>query len=313
MRKSIQSLNTKKSPDEFGLVSEHLKHGMPILVPYLVTLYNDIIGKGDIPKAFKSGVLHPIHKKGKDPKSMDNYRGIAVLSVFGKLFETLLLLRLPELNHDQSDMQVGFTKGMTPTMAALLPSEADCDSKSQRKPLYLATLDTKKAFDVVDHTTLLNNIYEQGVNKKIWLIIQNLYSSLTAKIKWKNEIGESFKILQGVRQGGIISTHFYKVYVNGLMIEIRRNSLGNSLDIYMWAVQDVLTIFCWLWRTRRSCLWCWPLPVLIQGKKDIPSTPRRPTLCVNVALQRARKTKTDSGRWDQTSSNQRQKLLIWDS
>ena len=74
MRKSIQSLNTKKSPDEFSLVSEHLKHGIPILVPYLVTLYNDIIGKGDIPKAFKSGVLHPIHKKGKDPKSMDNYR-----------------------------------------------------------------------------------------------------------------------------------------------------------------------------------------------------------------------------------------------
>ena len=63
MRKSIQSLNTKKSPDEFSLVSEHLKHGMPILVPYLVTLYNDIIGKGDIPKAFKLGVLHPIHKK----------------------------------------------------------------------------------------------------------------------------------------------------------------------------------------------------------------------------------------------------------
>ena len=126
-------------------------------------------------------------------------------------------------------MQVGFTKGMTPTMAALLLSEADCDSKSQRKQLYLATLDTKKAFDVVDHTILLNNIYEQEVNKKIWLIIQNLYSGLTAKIKWKNEIGESFKILQGVRQGRIISTHFYKVYVNGLMIEIRRNSLGKFI------------------------------------------------------------------------------------
>ena len=143
-------------------------------------------------------------------------------------------------------MQVGFTKGMTPTMAALLLSEADCDSKSQRKPLYLATLDTKKAFDVVDHTILLNIIYEQGVNKKIWLIIQNLYSGLTAKIKWKNEIGESFKILQGVRQGGIISTHFYKVYVNGLMIEIRRNSLGKFIGyIYVGCpgcADDILLI-----------------------------------------------------------------------
>ena len=189
MMKCIQSLNIKKSTDEFGLVSEHLKHGLPILVPYLVTLYNDIIGKGYIPKSFKSGVLYPIHKKRKDTKSMDNYRGIVVTSVFGKLFETLLLLRLPELNHDQSDMQVGFMKGMTPTMAALLLSDADCDSKSQRKTLYLAMLDTKTAFDFVVHTILLNNIYAQGVNKNICLIIQNLYSGLTTKIKWKNEIG----------------------------------------------------------------------------------------------------------------------------
>ena len=229
MRKSIQALNTKKSPDEFGLVSEHLKHGLPVIVPHLLTFYNTIIRTGEIPKAFKSGILHPIHKKGKDPKSMDNYRGITVTSVFGKLFETLLLLRMTELNHDQSDMQVGFTHGMTPTMAALLLSEADNDSKQQKKPLYLATLDTKKAFDVVDHVILLNNIYDQGINKKLWLIVQNLYTGLTARIKWKNEVDDSFQIPQGVRQGGILSTHFYKVYVNGLLIEICQNSLGKFI------------------------------------------------------------------------------------
>ena len=97
-----------------------------------------------IPKAFKSGILHPIHKKGNDPKSMDNYRDITVTSVFGKLVETLLLLRLAEMNHDQSDMQVGCTKGMITTMAALLLSEADYNAKTQKKPLYLATLDAKK-------------------------------------------------------------------------------------------------------------------------------------------------------------------------
>ena len=144
MRKSVQALNKKKSPNEFGIVSEHLKHGLSVIIPYLVIFFDAIISSGEIPKAFKSGILHPIHKKGKDPKSMDNYRGITVTSVFGKLFETLLLLRLTETYHDQSDMQVVFTKGMTPTMAALLLSEADNDAKTQKKPLYLATLDAKK-------------------------------------------------------------------------------------------------------------------------------------------------------------------------
>ena len=246
MRKSIQALNKKKSPDEFGLVSEHLKHGLSVIIPYLVIFFNAIISSGEIPKAFKSGILHPIHKKGKDPKSMDNYRGITVTSVFGKLFETLLLLQLTEMNHDQSDMQVGFTKGMTPTMAALLLSEADNDARTQKKPLYLATLDAKKAFDVVDHTILLNNIYEQGINKKLWMIIKDLYSGLSAKIKWKNQMEDSFQILQGVRQGGILSTHFYKVYVNGLLVEIRRNNLGKFIGcIYVGCptcADDVLLI-----------------------------------------------------------------------
>ena len=82
------------------------------------------------------------------------------------------------------------------------------------------------AFDVVDHTILLNKLYEEGINQKIWLIVRELYSGLIAKIKWKSVLGDSFKVFQGVRQGGVISTRFYMVYINGVMIELRMNSLG---------------------------------------------------------------------------------------
>ena len=47
---------------------------------------------------------------------MDNYRGITVSSILGKLFETVLLNRLDELNNDQSELQFGFTKGLSPTI-----------------------------------------------------------------------------------------------------------------------------------------------------------------------------------------------------
>ena len=177
---------------------------------------------------------------------MDNYRGITVTSVFGKLFEILLLTRMTDLNHNQSDLQYGFTKGLTPTMASLILSEAEADAKMRKQPLYIATLDTQKAFDVVDHTILLNKLYEEGINQKIWLIVRELYSGLTAKIKWKSVLGDSFKVFQGVRQGGVISTRFYKVYVNGFMIELRMNSLGKWIGyIYVGCpacADDVLLI-----------------------------------------------------------------------
>ena len=54
------------------------------IVPSIVNLFNKIIQSGKIPKVFKTGILTPIHKKGKDPTLTTNYRGITVTSVLGK-------------------------------------------------------------------------------------------------------------------------------------------------------------------------------------------------------------------------------------
>ena len=34
-----------------------------------------------------------------------------------------------------------------------------------------------------------------------------MYSGLTTRVEWLGELSESFPVLQGVRQGGILSTH----------------------------------------------------------------------------------------------------------
>ena len=196
---SVRSLNVNKAPDEFGLVSEHLKYGLKPLLPLFVNIYNEIIASGIIPANFKSGIIHPIHKKAKDPTSMDNYRGITLTSFFDRLFE-ILFTSMTDLNHNQSDLQYGFTKGLTPTRISLILSEAEANAKMRKQPLFIATLDTQKAFDVVDHTILLNKLNEEGINQKIWLIIRELYSGLAAKIKWKSVLYDSFKVFQGVRQ-----------------------------------------------------------------------------------------------------------------
>ena len=86
---------------------------------------------------------------------MVNYRGITVSSILGKLFETVLLNRLDKLNNDQSDLQFGFTKGPSPTMASLILSDTVLDSAQTGEPLYIAALDTQKVFDVVSHPVLM--------------------------------------------------------------------------------------------------------------------------------------------------------------
>ena len=151
IHQAIKSLNSGKSPDEMGLTAEHLKYSGETLLPTLVAIFNDIVRTKTVPDVFKSGIITPVHRKGNDPCKMDNYRGITVSYILGKLFETVFLNRLEELNKDQSQLQFGFTKGLSPTMASLILSEGILDSIQKGEPLYIAALNTQKAFHVVSH------------------------------------------------------------------------------------------------------------------------------------------------------------------
>ena len=64
-------------------------------------------------------------------------------------------------------------------------------------PLILITLDSQKTVDVVDHIILLDKFYESIPSRALWMIVQNLYEGLTSKIKWKDNISNSFEIKHG--------------------------------------------------------------------------------------------------------------------
>ena len=83
----IQQLNTGKSANEFGLCAEHLKAADHVITPVLKDIFNDIFLSWKIPGCFIGGVLTPVPKCGKDNRRLDNYRGITVTSIIGKLFE----------------------------------------------------------------------------------------------------------------------------------------------------------------------------------------------------------------------------------
>ena len=226
IREAISGLNTNKAADEYGISAEHIKFAQEALAIPLTCLFNQILEDGEIPEIFKTGYITPVHKKGKNEKLVENYRGITVASIFGKIFEKLLLTRLQNMNSNQSGLQFGFTKHYSPSMAALLVSEATIEAKSTNSPLFLATLDSQKAFDVVNHEILLDKLYHANVNLGVWRLVKGMYEGLTARVKWKGDFSEHFQIHQGVRQGGILSTHLYKLYINDLLADLENRQLG---------------------------------------------------------------------------------------
>ena len=63
---------------------------------------------------------------------------------------------------------------------------------------FITFLDASKCFDVVDHNSMLRHLYDQGVHGKNWQLFETLYSNISSRVKWKNEISNSINDAQDI-------------------------------------------------------------------------------------------------------------------
>ena len=74
---------------------EHLRYGGPVLWDILSKLYLSLFISCSVPSQFRTFSILPLFKgKGAKACDRDSYRGIAMFSVFCKVFEMLLLRQL---------------------------------------------------------------------------------------------------------------------------------------------------------------------------------------------------------------------------
>ena len=84
----------------------------------LTKMFNIVLLSGHMPHEWVIGIIKPIYKNKGDINDPDNYRGITLLSCFGKLFTSILNDRLTtyiNLNEMMSEAQAGFRKGYSTT------------------------------------------------------------------------------------------------------------------------------------------------------------------------------------------------------
>ena len=102
-------------------------------------------------------------KNGKDDDS-NNYRGIALSSLFLKIFDWILLLLFDdELKTDQN--QFGFETGSSTSMCSWTVVEVVNYYSRKGSPVYAALLDYRKAFDYVNHVKMFQNLIGRKINR----------------------------------------------------------------------------------------------------------------------------------------------------
>jgi hypothetical protein len=75
-------------------MNEYIKSTCEIVMPVYVKLFNIIFDSGNVPESWLVGNILPLYKNNGDKKDPQNYRPITILSCMGKLFTSVLNLRL---------------------------------------------------------------------------------------------------------------------------------------------------------------------------------------------------------------------------
>ena len=140
---------------------------------------------GTFPSCLKIARVIPI-SKGNYKTDMNNYRPL--LSVVSKVFERIMYSRIIsflEKFHLLSDSQFGFRSKRSCVDA--ITHIVEKIREDHHKTFYTCIfLDLKKAFDTVDHTRLLQRIYNIGIRGKAFYWLQSYQQGRTQVVSKNN-------------------------------------------------------------------------------------------------------------------------------
>jgi len=225
IRMSILSLKSNKSPGPDGVCIEIYKSTLDIILPFLLSLFNEILDTGNFPLQWSESIITPIHKKG-DKSDPRNYRGISLINSLGKIFVSILNRRLQKFCDENSlidESQAGFRKQYSTednifTLSALIQKYI---SKPKGR-FYCIFIDFAKAFDCINHTRLWFALTRYGIEGKFLNVFKSMYSNLKSCVKTENGLTEFFKCTIGTRQGCISSPLIFSLFLNDLTLYLRQ-------------------------------------------------------------------------------------------
>ena len=174
LSKAIDALTSGGAPGEDGIPPEVIKCDKPALLEPLHELLCLCWREGKVPQDMHKAKIITLYKNKGNYSDCNNYRGICLLSIVGKVFTRVVLVRLQVLaERIYPESQCGFrSKRSTVDMIfSIRKLQEKC--REQQMPLYFAFIDLTKAFDLVSRQGLF-----QLLKKISWPPLQLHVSSL---------------------------------------------------------------------------------------------------------------------------------------
>ena len=234
---AVLCLKIGKSADDEEISAEHFLNAPYNFFVRLQAVFNLMLVHSFVPKQFKFGTIIPLVKDHHGNRSdVNNYRGITISPIASKIFEHVLKCIFGSFLKT-SPWQFGFKKKSSTLHALYCLKETINHYIENGSSVFCAFLDASKAFDRLVHSGLFLKLLNRNVPKIFLDIIIYWYSDLLCRVRWDDCFSQSFQVLAGVRQGGILSPDFYNLYVEDLIAILKSLNVGcYVLDIFLSAL-----------------------------------------------------------------------------
>lgn len=211
---AVDKLKSGKAGGSSGILPEMLKAACcdHEFLDLLLSLVHQAWKERKVPKEWTDAVIVPIPKKG-DITKCDNWRGIALLDVVGKVVARVVQGRLQDLAEEVlPESQCGFRNGRGCSDMIFTVRQVVEKSWEHKAKAFLVFIDLRKAYDSVPREAMWVVLRKLGVPDQLVEIIQSFHQDMKAQIRLGDSLLEEIDVDNGLRQGCCMAPALFNLY-----------------------------------------------------------------------------------------------------
>jgi len=236
--KQLKTLKRSKASGLDNLPPSLLKDTINVIAKPLTYIINLSLRSGTMPNCWKKARVVPIHKNGPTT-DVENYRPISILPAVSKIIEKAVHEQFStfiEENDLLSKSQFGFRKRRSTDAAVTLCCDTIRKAAGEGKLTGAVFLDLTRAFDTINHSTLITKLSTYGVSDKELDWFQSYLFQRTQTIDINATFSEEKPIFTGVPQGTILGPLLFIIFFNDF-----QQCLKNS-NVIQYADDTVISV-----------------------------------------------------------------------